>query len=126
MARPELFESVGVNLVDNVVLIDVRGGEFDILIANSLLNLLSAELMVQEQDFLRRGTGLSVLNDIKGRSARYFTVSKLRAGSRSRTFASLLADHRADVGHWPTCFGGRANSLTSRAAPRSMRREEGA
>lgn len=93
---------------DWVILIDIEGGEFDLLTPEVLERLTGATLIVEAHDFGHNDGGLP---ELVKRVGRYFDVQGITTGSRDLSGFPFLRTW-SDDDRWLMCSEGRPQLMT--------------
>lgn len=103
-----LLESTGESPNDWVVLIDIEGGEFDLLSDALLEKLVGATLIVEVHDF---GQNAGRLPELISLMEKYFAVRKVSTGKRDLSQFEFLHDW-PDDDRWLLCSEGRPKLMS--------------
>lgn len=91
-----------------MILIDIEGGEFDLLTPEVLERLTGATLIVEAHDF---GHNDGRLPELVKRVGRYFDVQEITTGSRDLSGFPFLRSW-SDDDRWLMCSEGRPQLMT--------------
>lgn len=94
-----------VRLSESVLLVDIEGGEFDLLTNNVLNKLKNSILIIELHEFMVEN-GQSRLNELIARLQQWFTISWLTTGSRDMSQYEML-EQLNDTDRWLLCSEGR-------------------
>ncbi|HGO6074593.1 TPA: hypothetical protein ACK3Q6_004444 [Burkholderia cepacia] len=103
--------SRGVDFSRAAVLIDIEGGEFDVLTDECLHQLRHAHVIVEIHDFMR-SDGKDRLPELLDRVRPIFNVHALRTGARDPSQIPELAQGWTDTDRWLLCSESRATLMT--------------
>ncbi len=90
---------------DSVVLVDIEGGEFQLLSNEALFAFKKSVLIIEIHDWMI-SDGKSELLELENRALRYFNIKKLRTGAREPSAFEEL-DEISDSERWLVCSESR-------------------
>jgi hypothetical protein len=113
LAKPDFWkdlQGIGVDLSKAVMVVDIEGGEFNLLDSSTLEAFRGAVIFVELHEFFR-ADGREAVIELKRRAEKHFRIEEFSSGPRDLSNFPEISTFRDDD-RWLICSEGRPRPMT--------------